>query len=87
MGGEGEGREQGVDSRSPTRDERGHSHNDHQKRDFQVSEKGGSLHKGTGCGQIRGARGEGLAGRTIFMKCCTYMYHCTGMLTSNECCV
>ncbi len=36
----------------------GHSHHDHKKRDFQVSKKGGSLHKGTGSGQKRGARGK-----------------------------
>jgi hypothetical protein len=65
----------------------GHSYHDHQKRDFQVSKKGGSLHKGTRSGQNRESKGDGLAGRTIFMKCCMYMYHCTCVLASNECCV
>jgi hypothetical protein len=36
----------------------GYSHHNHQKRDFQVSEKGGSLHKVAG---KKGARGGGLA--------------------------
>jgi hypothetical protein len=35
----------------------GHLHHDHQKRDFQESKKGGSLHKGTGSGQ-KGSKGE-----------------------------
>ncbi len=64
----------------------GHSHHDHQKGDFQVSKKGwfivqemGSRHKGE-------QRGE-LANRAIFTKCCTYMYRCSCVLTSNDCCV
>jgi hypothetical protein len=65
----------------------GHSHQDHQKRDLQVSKRGGSLHKGTGSGQERGAKGGGLASRAIFIKCFMYMYHCTCVLASNECCV
>ncbi len=64
----------------------GHLHHDHQKGDFQVSKKGVSLHKGTGSGQ-KGEQGGGLTSRTIFMKCCKYMYHCTCVLASNECCV
>jgi hypothetical protein len=37
----------------------GHSHHDHQKRDFQVNKRGGSSHKGTGSGHKSGARGKG----------------------------
>ncbi len=41
LGGEGEGTEQGVGSRSPTGTSvDGHLHHDHQKRDLQVSKKG-----------------------------------------------
>ncbi len=35
-----------------------HSHQDYQKRDLQESKRGGSLRKGTGSGQKRGAKGE-----------------------------
>ncbi len=73
MEGEGEGREQGVGSRSPTRESvDGYSHHDHQKGDFQVSKRGSLLCKGSG---QKGEQGEGLDKRTIFIKCCTYMYH------------
>jgi hypothetical protein len=65
----------------------GHSHHDHQKRDIQVSKRGGSLYKGMGSGQERGAKGGRLASRSIFMKCCMYMYHCTCVLASNQYCV
>ncbi len=64
----------------------GHSHHDHQKGDFQVSKKGGSLYEGTESGQ-KGSKRGGLASRAIFMGCSTYMYHCTCVLASNECCV
>jgi hypothetical protein len=83
LGGEGEGREQGVGSRSST----GDSHHDYQKRDLQVSKRGCLLRKETGSRQKMGAKRGGLASRAIFMKCCMYMYHSTCTLTSNECCV
>jgi hypothetical protein len=65
----------------------GHSHHDQQKRDFQVSKKSGSSHKGNGKQAQKGSKVGGSAKRTIFMKCCTCMYHSTCVLASNECCV
>jgi hypothetical protein len=75
LGGEGEGREQGwaVDHQPGTSVD-GNSHHDHQKRDLQVSKRGGSLYKEMGSGQKKGVKGRGLASRAIFMKCCMYMY-------------
>jgi hypothetical protein len=52
----------------------GHSHHDHQKEDFQVSEKGGSLYKEGETG-TRGSKGE-FVNRAIFTKCCTCVYRC-----------
>jgi hypothetical protein len=65
----------------------GHLRHDYQKRDLQVSKRGGSLRKEMGSRQKIGAKEGGLASRAIFMKCCMYMYHSTCTLTSNECCV
>jgi hypothetical protein len=73
LGGRREGREQGVGSRSSSRDH-GHSHHDHQKGDFQVSKKGGSLCKERETG-TRGSKRE-LVNRAIFTKCCTCVYRC-----------
>ncbi len=47
----------------------GHSHHDHQKRDLQVSKRGGSFTQGDWKQAKEGSSGGGgLASRAIFMK-------------------